>query len=137
MIVVDSSVWVNYFNGVSTPQSDLLRNLFGVEHIGIGDLILTEVLQGFREERDYRTARRLLGSVPVESMLGGEAAIRAADDFRTLRRSGVTVRKTIDVMIASHCIARGHVLLHADRDFDLIAGVLPLAMVATPPGSGA
>lgn len=118
MIVVDSSVWVDYFNGVATPASDRLDELLDVELIAVGDLILTEVLQGFRRDRDYRTARRLLTSFAVVEMLGRDLAIKAADNYRALRKRGVTVRKTADVIVATCCIENGLRLLYSDRDFE-------------------
>lgn len=117
MVLVDSSVWIDYFNGTATPETEYLDGLLGHEPVGIGDLILTEVLQGFRRNEDYRAARELLTSLAVFDLLGQNAAIRAADHYRMLRQKGITVRKTIDVIIASFCIQHGLPLLHADRDF--------------------
>lgn len=118
MILVDSSVWVDYFNGVRSSETDFLDAKLGVEPVTIGDLILTEVLQGFRSDSDYRTARELLLGLTVLELLGQELAIKAADNYRTLRRRGITVRKTTDCIIATFCIERGLPLLYADRDFD-------------------
>jgi predicted nucleic acid-binding protein len=118
MIIVDSSVWIDYFNGKDTPTIAKLDRLLGQELLGIGDLILTEVLQGFRQDKEYQTAKQLLTSLMVYEMLGAEIAIKSAENFRTLRKQGITVRKTIDVMIATFCIENGHSLLFADRDFD-------------------
>ena len=117
MVLVDSSVWIDYFNGRFTSQTDALDALLGSDLIVLGDLILTEVLQGFRTERDYRTARRLLEPLDVRTLGGRAIAIAAADNYRALRRSGVTVRKTIDVIIGTYCILRNMPLLHADQDF--------------------
>lgn len=118
MLVVDTSVWVDYFNGVETPASRRLDELLEVEPLVVGDVILTEVLQGFRHDRDYRIAKELLTSLTVVEMLGQHLAIRAADNFRQLRRLGVTVRKTIDIIIATACIEKRFALLYTDRDFD-------------------
>jgi predicted nucleic acid-binding protein len=118
MIIVDSSVWIDYFNGKDIPAVAKLDQLLGQELLGIGDLILTEVLQGFRQDKEYQTAKQLLTSLTVFEMLGAEIAIKSAENFRTLRKQGITVRKTIDVMIATFCIENGHSLLFADRDFD-------------------
>jgi hypothetical protein len=118
VILVDSSVWVDYFNGVRSSETDFLDAKLGVEPVTIGDLILTEVLQGFRSDSDYRTARELLLGLTVLELLGQELAIKAADNYRTLRRRGITVRKTTDCIIATFCIERGLPLLYADRDFD-------------------
>jgi predicted nucleic acid-binding protein len=118
MIVVDSSVWIDYFNGRPSVETEMLHGLLGECPIVIGDLILTEVLQGFRSDRDFRQARRLLAAFPVVTMVGSELAVRAAEHYRRLRRLGVTVRKTIDVMIGTYCISRQLPLLHADADFE-------------------
>src|SRR3990172_3335546 len=98
MIVVDSSVWIDYFNGRATEQTNTLDALLGRRVVVVGDLILAEVLQGFRRDRDFNQARRLLAEFPAVSMVGPRLALRAAENYRRLRRLGVTVRKTIDVM---------------------------------------
>lgn len=118
MIMVDSSVWIDYFTGIDTPQSQRLDVALGSHPIVIGDLILTEVLQGFRRDRDYRIARSLFEDLPVLPLLGRELALRAAQNFRTLRKQGITIRKTADVIIATFCIAKELPLLYSDRDFD-------------------
>jgi predicted nucleic acid-binding protein len=117
MILVDSSVWIDYFNGQETPQTHKLDTLLGVEPIGIGDLILAEVLQGFRSDADYQTAQRLLLSLSVFDILGKDLAVKSANNFRALRKQGITIRKTINVMIATFCIEQRHALLFADKDF--------------------
>ena len=117
MIIVDSSVWVDYFNGQETPETNYLDSVLGAEPVAVGDLILTEVLQGFRSDDDFETARELMTGLTVYEMLGEERAIRAAECYRTLRRSGVTVRKTSDVIIGAFCIDAGIPLLFSDRDF--------------------
>jgi predicted nucleic acid-binding protein len=129
MVVVDSSVWVDYFNGVSTPHTDLLDRLLLQERILIGDLILTEVLQGFRSDADFRKARTLLDTLEFSPMLGREIALLSAQNYRKLRRAGVTVRKTIDVIIATFCIVNRHRLLHTDRDFGSIEKHLGLKVL--------
>ena len=118
MVLVDTSVWVDYFNGVNTPQSDQLDQLLGSGRLLTGDLILTELLQGVARDADYRTARKLLLELPCVDLVGRESALLAADYYRRLRKRGVTVHKTIDVLIGAYCIRYGHALLHADRDFD-------------------
>ena len=117
MIVVDSSVWINFFNGVSTPEVDRLDALLGVTPLAIGDLILVEVLQGFRNERDVATARQLFRSLALLPLLEGSNPWKAADNYRQLRRKGITVRKTIDGIIATACIEANLPLLFSDRDF--------------------
>ena len=118
MILVDSSVWIDYFRGVPTPQSEMLDSLLGNELVVTGDLILAEVLQGFGSDRDFNKARELLTSLVVMDLGGKDIAIRAARNFRALRAKGVTVRKTIDTVIATRCIESGFKLLYSDRDFD-------------------
>jgi predicted nucleic acid-binding protein len=118
MILVDTSVWVDFFNGRPTVETDRLEDLLGTEPLAIGDLILTEVLQGFRLDRDFRTARDLLLSLTVFELLGVDRAILSAEYFRQLRKRGITVRKTVDVAIATFCISEDHALLYSDRDFD-------------------
>ncbi len=115
---VDSSVWIDYFRGTASPQTDHLDALLGREPVVIGDLVLTEVLQGFTSERDFNQALRLFGSLDVIEVVGRDAAILAARHFRRLRELGVTVRKTIDTLIATRCIEDGLPLLYSDRDFD-------------------
>ncbi len=117
MIFVDSSVWIGYFNGTPSAETDRLDDLLGVVPIGLGDLNLTEVLQGFRHERDYKTAKNLLMSFTIFELGGRDLAIKSADNFRFLRKKGISVRKTIDVMIATFCIENDLPLLHADKDF--------------------
>ena len=129
MILVDTSVWIDYFNGTITPQTDILDNLLGYQPLAIGDLILTEVLQGFANERDFQRATQLLTSLTAVELGGQGIAIQAARNFRALRKLGVTVRKTIDTIIATHCIESGHDLLHNDRDFDPFAKHLGLRVV--------
>ena len=129
MILVDSSVWVDYFKGTITPQTQMLDRLLGTEPLAIGDLILTEVLQGFDDERDFNQARKMLTSLIVIELGGQQIAIQAAKNFRALRSLGVTVRKTIDTVIATRCIESGYDLLHSDRDFDPFARHLGLRVV--------
>ena len=129
MILVDSSVWIDYFNGTITRQTGRLDGLLGRETLAIGDLILTEVLQGFADERQFNQARKMLTSLMVVELGGLEIAIQAAKNFRALRRIGLTVRKTIDTVIATRCIESGYDLLHCDRDFDPFAKHLGLRVV--------
>ncbi|MBF2097369.1 MAG: PIN domain nuclease [Gloeomargaritaceae cyanobacterium C42_A2020_066] len=126
MILVDSSVWVDYFNGVRSRETDFLDSTLGIEPVAIGDLILTEVLQGFRSDSDYQTAKSLLLELTVFELLGQDLAVKAADNYRVLRRCGVTVRKTVDCIIATFCIERGLPLLYTDRDFEPFAKSLGL-----------
>lgn len=118
MILVDSSVWIDYFRGTATPQAEKLDLLLGNEPIATGDLILTEVLQGFVSDRDFNQARKLMTTLVIVDLAGQTMAIQAAKNFRALRALGVTVRKTIDTVIATRCIESGLPLLYSDRDFD-------------------
>jgi len=118
VIFVDSSVWIDYFNGHQSRSVELLESVLGSEPLLIGDIVLTEVLQGFRSDRDYRVARDLLTSFTVENVLNTELALLSARNFRYLRKRGITVRKTLDSIIATFCISKGLFLLHSDRDFD-------------------
>jgi predicted nucleic acid-binding protein len=118
MIVADSSVWIDFFRGTASQETDLLASLLRRRVLQIGDLILVEVLQGFRRRSDFEMARRALDLLPQVDMVGREVALASAENYRLLRAKGVTVRKTIDVIIATFCIRGGHVLLHADRDFE-------------------
>ena len=117
MILVDSSVWVDYFSGNDSPETDFLDCILGVSAIAIGDLILTEILQGFRHDKDYKTAKRLLEELTIFELLGTKMAVKSADNFRKLRKKGVTIRKTADVIIASFCIEHNLPLLFSDKDF--------------------
>ena len=118
MVLVDSSVWIDFFRGTMTPQADRLDALLGNEPLAVGDLILTEVLQGFSSEQDFKQARKLLGALDVVDIGGQEVAVQAARNFRILRAQGVTVRKTIDTLIATRCIEDDYSLLFSDRDFE-------------------
>ena len=118
MILVDSSVWIDYFRGIATPQAEKLDSLLGNEPIATGDLILTEVLQGFVSDRDFNQAKKLMTSLVVVDLAGQTIAIQAAKNFRVLRTLGITVRKTVDTVIATRCIESGLPLLYSDRDFD-------------------
>ena len=118
MILVDSSVWIDYFRGTSTPEAETLDSLLGNEPIATGDLILTEVLQGFVSDRDFSQAKKLLTSLVIVDMAGQAIAVQAAKNFRVLRAHGITVRKTIDTVIATRCIESRLSLLYSDRDFD-------------------
>ena len=118
MILVDSSVWIDYFRGTATPQAEKLDLLLGNEPIATGDLILTEVLQGFVSDRDFNQAKKLMTSLVIVDLAGQAMAIQAAKNFRLLRALGITVRKTIDTVIATRCIESGLPLLYSDGDFD-------------------
>lgn len=118
MILVDSSVWIDYFRGLPTAEAEKLDTLLGSEQVVTGDLVLVEVLQGFARDRDFAQAKKLLMRLEIVELGGRDVAIQAAQNFRTLRALGVTVRKTIDTVIATRCIESDYALLYSDRDFD-------------------
>jgi len=132
VILVDSSVWIDYFNGIFTWQTDMLDTYLSKVPVNIGDLILTEVLQGFRSDKDYETAKNFLSDLPFRQMGGYNVAVQSAQNYRRLRKAGVTVRKTIDLVIATFCILEGLILLHDDRDFDPMVSHFSL-QTPTPP----
>ncbi|HSN31758.1 MAG TPA: PIN domain nuclease [Ideonella sp.] len=129
MILVDSSVWIDFFRNEPTLQAEWLDRNLGVEGLVVGDLILAEVLQGFKDDKGFNEARRLLGQLEQVSVGGTELAIEAARNYRRLRTAGVTVRGTVDVLIATRCMADGLRLLHSDRDFDAFEQHLGLRVV--------
>ena len=131
MILIDSSVWIDYFNSKETAQTDWLDSSLGNTPIIMGDLILTEVLQGFLSDKDFKAARDLLLRIPFMPMGGRELAVESAMNYRFLRKKGVTVRKTIDVIIGTFCIHHQLILLHADRDFDPMVEFLGLQIIDT------
>ena len=118
MILVDSSVWIDYFRGNATPETNRLDALAGTEPLAVADIVLTEVLQGFSSDHAFEQAHRLFNSFSFVEIGGREIAVQAARNFRTLRALGITVRKTIDTLIATRCIEDGLSLLYSDRDFD-------------------
>jgi len=118
MILVNSSVWISYFNGQINPQTDWLDSALGREIIIVGDLILAEILQGFKSDRDFRKAKELLLNFQFMEMVGREISVKSAENYRLLRIKGVTVCKTIDVIIGTFCIHHNLSLLHDDQDFE-------------------
>ena len=130
MIVVDSSVWIDYFNGRPTSEADALGRLPPAQLV-IGDLIMTEVLQGFASEADFLGVQRVFAALEFRPIGGREIAIAAARNHRALRARGVTPRSTIDTVIATFCIVEDHDLLHCDRDFDPFERHLGLRVVKT------
>jgi predicted nucleic acid-binding protein len=129
MLVVDTTVWVDYFNGQINPQTDYLDNLLSSELVLVGDLILTETLQGFREDRDYQLALKALSTFEQVEMVNLGRAKLSAKYYRELRKRGITVRKTIDCLIATFCISEEHTLLHRDSDYDGFEQYLGLSVV--------
>jgi predicted nucleic acid-binding protein len=117
VIVVDSGVWIDYFNGTESAGADRLDGLLGITRVAVGDIVLAEVLQGFRDDAQYKIAKQTMTSLPVLEMLGQAMAIRCAENYRSLRERGVTIRKTVDVVIATYCIEHDLPLLFEDKDF--------------------
>ncbi len=126
MVVVDTSVWIDYVNGSITPQTNLLDIELENDRIITGDLIIVEFLQRFRDDTQYYKAKELMESLEYFDFVGKDIAIKAAENFRKLRKSGITIRKTIDVLIATFCIENGFELIHDDRDFDQMEEILGL-----------
>ena len=131
MILVDSSVWIDFFRGTQTVASEKLDRILDTERLFVGDLIVTEVLQGFKSDADFKAAKKTLESFTMIQIGGEDIAVQAAQNFRSLRARGLTVRKTIDTLIATRCIQNGLRLLHSDRDFDHFAAHLGLKVVAS------
>ena len=118
MIVADTSVWIDYVRGLDAPHTNILDYELLYNRVITGDIIIAEFLQGFREDKDFLEAKKIMDSLEYRDFPGKEIALHAAENFRTLRKKGVTVRKTIDVIIATFCIENGFELIHNDRDFD-------------------
>jgi predicted nucleic acid-binding protein len=131
MILVDTSVWIDYFKGVETQESNLLDIALINDEVSIGDLILLEILQGFRSDKDYKTAKAHLLALNQFCMLSPDIALKAAENYRILRKKGITIRKTADVIIATFCISNRIPLLFADRDFIPFIKHLKLQPVST------
>jgi hypothetical protein len=129
VIVVDTSGWIDYFRGDATAEADLLDDLIGRERIIVGDLVLCEILQGVASEEEARQAETVLREFELAQMLDPDLAVLAAGHYRGLRGKGVTVRKTIDLIIATFCLAHDLPLLHRDRDFDPISAHLGLKTI--------
>jgi predicted nucleic acid-binding protein len=129
LILVDSSVWIDYFRNRPTPQAEWLDRNLAVERLAVGDLILAEVLQGFKDDKGFNEARRLLDKLEQVLIGGADLAVEAARNHRRLRRRGVTARGTVDVLIATRCVVDGLRLLHSDHDFDAFERHLGLHVV--------
>lgn len=130
MILVDTSVWIDYFNGIKNWQTDSLDHLLTKETVLIGDIVLTEILQGFDTDSDFKKAKQALDPLDCVHLGGKALAIQAASNYRFLRTRGTTIRKTVDMLIASWCIVHEVGLLHNDKDFERIARELALKVYA-------
>jgi predicted nucleic acid-binding protein len=133
MILVDTSVWIDYFNGQITPETTALDKLLSQEEIIMGDIILAEVLQGFRSDQDFEAALLALQKINQVSMLNPDLAVRSARNFRLLRKAGMTIRKTVDCFIATYCIENQVELLTRDRDFGPFEQHLGLRVIHPAP----
>jgi predicted nucleic acid-binding protein len=129
VILVDSSVWIDYFRGASTAQTDKLDSLLATERLAVGDLIVAEVLRGFRDDAAFERARKVLDAFIVIELCGYRIAQEAAKNYRLLRARGISVRKTVDTIIATRCIEDRISLLHCDKDFDPFVAHLGLRSV--------
>lgn len=130
MVLVDSSVWINYFNGNTTWQTEILDQMLLQIPLFTGDLILTEVLQGFRKNNEYNKAKKIMSILSCKQMVGYELAIKSAENYRKLRKKGITVRKTIDVIIGTFCINENIPLLHDDKNFEPMVKHLSLKSIS-------
>ena len=126
MIVADTSVWIDYFNGSDSAEAEALDSALKDGEVAIGDIIFLEILQGFRTDKDYKVARTKLSALEQYEMLGRNMVIKCADNYRALRKNGVTVRKTNDIIIATFCIENKVSLLFSDRDFQPFVKYLKL-----------
>ena len=117
MIIVDTSVWIDYFNGNTTDETSILDATLGKQQVAIGDLIALEILRGFHLDKDYKTAKKYLARLYQYNMLSSQLALKAADYYRKLRKKGITIRKTADIIIATFCVEEKLPLLYTDRDF--------------------
>jgi predicted nucleic acid-binding protein len=129
MVIVDSTVWIDFLAARASPETSFVKKEFAGRKVGLADLILCEVLQGLRDEASFERIRLLLTMLPVLDTGGAELAVASARNYRTLRAKGITVRKTIDCLIATFCIEYGHTLLHHDRDFDPFEAHLGLHVI--------
>ena len=129
MVIVDTTVWVDYLNGVATPETDWLDEQTSRQRLGLLDLTVCEVLQGLSTDREAARVLRHLRRFEIFETGGTELAVDAAKNYRALRARGRTVRKTMDCLIASFCLRERHSLLHCDRDFDAFEQLLGLPVV--------
>ncbi len=129
MVIVDTTVWIDYLNGARSPQTRWLDAQLEQQRLGLTDLILCEVLQGIHDERQAKETWHALRRFEIAATGGEDLAVAAAENYRQLRAQGRTVRKTIDCLIATFCLERGHSLLHNDRDYDAFEEHLGLSVV--------
>ena len=118
MVVVDTTVWIDYIHGLDTPYTNALDQELLHNQVITGDLIIAEFLQGFRDDKDFEAAKEIMDSLIYCDMLGKDIALKAAMNFRLLRKKGISIRKTVDIIIGTFCIEHELSLLHNDRDFE-------------------
>ncbi|HAJ79441.1 MAG TPA: VapC toxin family PIN domain ribonuclease [Fibrobacteres bacterium] len=129
MILADTSIWIDYFRGINSSKTDLLNDLLDYERIAIGDLIITELMQGFRTKSQINAALRIISRLEYFDLAGKDIAFKAAENYRLMRKAGITIRKTIDIIIGTFCIENKFALLHNDRDFEPMAEYLGLVVL--------
>jgi len=129
MVIVDKSVWIDYLNAVSNPETEWLDLHLDRERVGLTTIVLTEVLQGLRDDREAAAVQAELLKFEVIDLIDVALATEAAHNYRRLRQGGRTIRKTVDVLIATYCIREQHSLLHRDRDFDPFEELLGLSVI--------
>jgi len=130
VILVDTSVWIDYFNGRESRKTNTLDTALASDTVAIGDIIFLEILQGFKHDKDYNRAKKTLSILGQYEMLGRNMVTKCADNYRTLRKKGITIRKTTDIIIATFCIDNKLPLLYSDRDFAPFTKYLNLISVS-------
>jgi predicted nucleic acid-binding protein len=131
MVVVDTTVWIDYVHGLDTPYTNALDRELLRNQVVTGDLLITEFLQGFRNDRDFEAAKEIMDSLIYCDMLGKDIALKSAINFRFLRQNGITIRKTADIIIGTFCIEHTLPLLHNDKDFEPMEKYLGLLIYKT------
>ncbi len=129
MILIDTSAWIDYFNGIDNKTTALVDKVLDTEPVLIGDLIYCELLQGFKTEEKFSEVKELLSNLTLVELVGFKIAEKAALNYRKLRKQGITIRKTMDIIIATYCVENKVVLIHKDRDFDLVSEPLGLTIL--------
>ena len=129
MVLADTSIWIEYFRGVYSSQTDLLNELLNEERVATGDLIIIELMQGFKTNNQIAAARQIISRLEYFDLVGKDIAFKAADNYRLLRNKGITIRKTIDIIIGTFCIENQFKLLHNDRDFEPLVDYLGLSVL--------
>ena len=129
MVLVDTSVWIDYFRGCDSPQTERLDELLDEERVATGDLIIAELMQGFRTKSQVAIAQQIIDRLEYYDLVGKEIAFKAAENYRFLRKNGITVRKTIDIVIGTFCIEKKINLLHCDHDYEPMVHYLNLSVV--------